>query len=93
MPRTWTPLEERKLLDLRDRDKLPWPQIAEKLSRTQGSCQQHFGKLREERAANLMTWTPSLEQALIDAKSHGLNSQAIAADLDIPLKAVSGGWN
>jgi hypothetical protein len=93
MPKTWTPLEERQLLDLHDKDKPPWSQIAEMLSRTQTSCQQRYDKLREERAANLVAWTPSLDQALIDAKSHGLHAQAIAADLEIPVKAVPGRWN
>lgn len=40
----------------------------------------------------MVTWTPSLDQSLIDAKNRGLSSQAIAAELDIPVKAIPGRW-
>ncbi|KAF1920441.1 hypothetical protein BDU57DRAFT_561573 [Ampelomyces quisqualis] len=88
----WTSHDERHLINLRDTCSTPWDDIATILSRNISGCQQHYSILKQATASSLVTWTPAIDHAIIDARGRGLSIKNVSAELGIWAPAVTDRW-
>ncbi|KAF2129892.1 hypothetical protein P153DRAFT_418575 [Dothidotthia symphoricarpi CBS 119687] len=90
--RRWTSEDEQMLLNLRDREKKDFTDIAKILNRTTAAAIQHYSVLKQQSEGRFVEWTHAMDEHIINGRRRGLHIKTISVEMKLTAHAVADRW-